>query len=219
MKKPPRSIREAEDPRRPHLLHADWGRDGDGTVAAMRFWRTSDGVVLQDIRANAAVRGSEMLRWLAGFGRPVTVIEVIPQAEGFWRRMLGEGLISEWQAATGRAHPLEGDALPWIDAVSRPASRIRNLRRRVSGQGSGDGKGEAMGNATQQQRDAIAGPPPDGYGGILHSDGPERPEWIDPQEIVARHLPMGLSERKAAFVTTWDHPFRLRADHPRYTEA
>lgn len=65
--------------------------------------------------------------------------------------------------------------------------------------------------------DAIDGAPPKGYGGILKADAAERPDWIHPQEMVARHLPMGLSERKADFVTTWDHPFRLRADHPRYS--
>lgn len=61
-----------------------------------------------------------------------------------------------------------------------------------------------------------ATPPPAGYGALLAAPG-VRPAWLDPQEIVARHLPMGLSERKADFVTTWDHPFRLRVDHPHYS--
>ena len=76
-----------------------------------------------------------------------------------------------------------------------------------------------MGYTERLMTEAIEGPPPAGYGAILRPEGETRPHWLDPQEVVARHLPMGLSERKAEFVTTWDHPFRLRADHPRYTEA
>ena len=59
-------------------------------------------------------------------------------------------------------------------------------------------------------------PAPGGYGALIQPEGDRMPEWLDGWEIVARHLPCGLSERKASYVTTWCHPFRLRSDHPRY---
>ena len=57
---------------------------------------------------------------------------------------------------------------------------------------------------------------PDGYGPLIVPKGKDRPAWLSGDELVARHLPQGLSERKASGVTTWNHPFRLRADHPHY---
>lgn len=61
-------------------------------------------------------------------------------------------------------------------------------------------------------------PAPDGYGALLMPEGDRMPEWLDGWEVVARHLPCGLSERKASYITTWCHPFRLRSDHPRYAD-
>lgn len=69
---------------------------------------------------------------------------------------------------------------------------------------------------TDPQRLAIEGPPPDGYGRIIPAPGGDRPSWLDAGEIVARHLPLGMSERKAGFIVGWEHPFRLRSDHPWY---
>lgn len=69
---------------------------------------------------------------------------------------------------------------------------------------------------TDFQRRGIEGNPPTGYGRILQEAGDCRPSWLDAEEVVARHLPMGLSERKAGAVMEWRHPFRLRTDHPRY---
>lgn len=60
---------------------------------------------------------------------------------------------------------------------------------------------------------------PRGYGAIITPRGKAKPEWLDDQELVVRHLPGGPSERKAMGVTTWCHPFRLRADHPHYAMA
>ena len=69
---------------------------------------------------------------------------------------------------------------------------------------------------TDRMRAAIDGPPPAGYGAIVLVENDTKPAWLDDWEVVARHLPMGLSERKAGYVTTWDRPFRLRSDHPHY---
>lgn len=203
-------VRRAEDPRRPHLLHAGWGFDRKGAEASMRFWRTSDACVLQDVRANAETRGRTMVAWLHGLGHPVTVVEVIPQAVGFWTRMLDEGLVERWQAASGRPHPLERLAIPWDDLVATPSAGVIMMRRRIAACASQ--------GVTERQRAAIAGAPPHGYGRILHADGAGRPTWVDVDDIVARHLPMGLSKRRAGDIATWTHPFRLRADHPRYQE-
>jgi len=60
---------------------------------------------------------------------------------------------------------------------------------------------------------------PAGYGDIIRPAGKGRPGWLGAEELVVRHLPGGPSERKAGYVTTWDHPFRLRADHPHYASA
>jgi hypothetical protein len=216
-------VAEARDPRRPHLMRADWGRDGDGRTAHLAFWRTVDGgIVLQDIQSNAVMRGRDMVRWLSGHDMPVTVVEVIPQAVGFWERMLRDGLIARWEAATGWPNPLERMAAAWPEVVqAAPAGRMtrRNFRRRITQGGiERDQRGKGVSYTERKMREAIEGAPPAGYGAILRADTTEKPEWLDPQEIVARHLPMGLSERKANFVITWDHPFRLRADHPRYSE-
>ena len=53
------------------------------------------------------------------------------------------------------------------------------------------------------------------YGPLIRTTG-NRPWWLDNDEIVQRPLPLGPSERKAAYVTTWNHDFRIRADHPFY---
>jgi hypothetical protein len=56
---------------------------------------------------------------------------------------------------------------------------------------------------------------PSGYGQLI--DAPfTRPDWLDSEEIVGRHLPAGFVERKASDIVTWHHPFRLRANHPFY---
>jgi len=215
-------VRDARDGRRPHLLRAEWGRDDEGYVAHMSFWRTADDrLVLQDIQSNADTRGRDMTSWLSTLGMPITVIEVIPQATGFWRRMLGERLVAGWEAATGWPHALERVAVPYPEVVTRdverPAGRS-NLRRRTQNGGVVQDRGKGM-KRTKEQLEAIAGPAPKGYGAVIHPVDTRHPGWLDPEEIVARHLPMGLSERKAGYVTTWDHPFRLRADHPRYSGA
>ena len=139
-------VTEARDPRRPHLMHADWGRDGDGRTAHLAFWRTVDGgIALQDIRSNAATRGRDMVRWLSGHGMPVTVVEVIPQAVGFWERMLHDGLIASWEAATGWPNPLERVATAWPEIIRqtppRAAARM-NFRRRISQGGVVRNRGE-----------------------------------------------------------------------------
>ena len=70
---------------------------------------------------------------------------------------------------------------------------------------------------TPYQRTALTGAPPEGYGPLIHEPGDVRPGWLEANEIVARHLPMGLSERKAGLVSSWHHPFHVREDHPRYS--
>ena len=201
-------------------MRADWGRDGEGRGAHLAFWRTVDGrLALQDIQSNATTRGRDMVRWLSGHGMPVTVVEVIPQAVGFWDRMLRDGIIARWEGATGWPNPLERLATAWPEIRQAAPVRERprmNFRRRISQGGITQQRGGSMSITERQMREAIEGPPPRGYGAILRAETTERPDWLDPQEMVARHLPMGLSERKAGFVTTWDHPFRLRADHPHY---
>lgn len=220
--KPVPRVHAREDARRPHLIRADWGADDKGRSAHLAFWRTLDGrTVLHDIQSNRDVRGRAMLEWLLERGNPVSVIEVIPQATGFWDRMLACGLIAGWEAATGWPHALERLAVPWPEVVTRLDAHgpVRSNFRRWKPKGETvQGRGKGM-IRTKDQLDAIGGPPPKGYGAIVHPDGTMHPEWLDPEEIVARHLPMGLSERKARFVTTWDHPFRLREDHPRYSGA
>ena len=130
------AVSAANDPRRPHLMRADWRRDGDGRGAHLSFWRTSDGrAVLQDIRSNAATRGRDMVRWRVEQGMPVTVVEVIPQTVGFWDRMLREGLIVRWVRATGWPNPLERVSTAWPEIVRttpvRSAVRM-NFRRRIT---------------------------------------------------------------------------------------
>lgn len=79
-------------------------------------------------------------------------------------------------------------------------------------------KRAAMQKTTAQQDRAMApdAPAPDGYGALIQPESERMPTWLEGFEVVARHLPCGLSERKASYVTTWIHPFRLRNDHPYY---
>lgn len=39
--------------------------------------------------------------------------------------------------------------------------------------------------------------------------GDGKPDWLPGDVVVGRDLPLGLSERKADYVTTWNWPFRL----------
>lgn len=89
-------------------MWAMWPDDDDGDAAHIGFWRTRDGrIVVKSLVANAGVRGRAMLRWLAGYGLPIHVVEVIPTAMGFWDRMMAEGAIVDWEASDGFASPLE----------------------------------------------------------------------------------------------------------------
>lgn len=105
---------EGDDHRRRHMMWAMWGEDAKGVDAHLGYWCTRDGrIVLQSIQANADIRGRAMLRWLTRYGLPIHVVEVIPQAVGFWRRMHAERLIAYWEPATGRASRLERAAVPF----------------------------------------------------------------------------------------------------------
>jgi hypothetical protein len=201
---PPVAVEHVIDGRRPHLLRARWEADDRRTEASISFWLTSAGrIVLHDIRANADTRGRDMLRWLGGHGHAVDVVEVIPQAEGYWRLMKDEGLVASWQAATGRAHPWERIAVPF-DGMARPA------QTKPVGRWMGSG-------GTQGKRPVDADRPPAGYGATIQPDG-GRPEWLDAGETVRIHMPSGVSERRAGQITTWRNPYRLRADHPHYQD-
>lgn len=81
-------------------------------------------------------------------------------------------------------------------------------------------KAEATHTLSSYQRDSMDpdAAPPKGYGALIVPEWQGRPHRLDGEEIVARHLPCGLSERKAQDITTWDHPYRLREDHPHYAQ-
>lgn len=105
-----------DNPKRRHLMWAMWPEDAQGEGAHIGFWRTNDDrIVVKSLVANADVRGRAMMRWLAGYGLPVHVVEVIPTAMGFWDRMLEDGLIAEWDPSDGFASPLEKMAIPLED--------------------------------------------------------------------------------------------------------
>lgn len=199
---PPVAVEPVMDGRRPHLLRARWNVDHHHAEASVSFWLTSaDRIVLHDIRANAVARGRDMLRWLGGHGRAVDVVEVIPQAKDYWRLMKAEGLVSSWQAATGRAHPWERLAVPF-EGMAR-AAETKPVGRWI-GQGGAEGK-----------RPVDADRRPTGYGAAIQPDG-GRPEWLDAEEAVRIQMPSGVSERRAGQIAIWRHPYRLRADHPHY---
>lgn len=199
---PPVAVEHVLDGRRPHLLRARWDADDHHAEASVSFWLTrADRIVLHDIRANADTRGRDMLRWLGGHGRPVDVVEVIPQARGYWRLMIAEGLIASWQPATGRAHPWERLAVPFEGMTGSAGT---------GGIGGRNGTGGVQG-----RRSSDADRRPFGYGALLRPDG-GRPEWLAAEETVRIQMPSGFSERRAGQIATWRHPYRLRADHPHY---
>jgi hypothetical protein len=104
----------------PHMLWAMWEEDAAGVDAHIGFWRTSDGrIAIQSMQSNADVRGRAMLQWIATLGMPVHVVEVIPGSMDFWEAMQEEGLIEEWEAATGWPSDLEGLAVPFPEACTK----------------------------------------------------------------------------------------------------
>lgn len=100
-----------------HMMWAMWEEDDDGDDAHIGFWRTSDDrIVIQAMQSNADVRGRDMLKWIGGYGLPVHVVEVVPEAAGFWERMADERAIKDLEYATGWPSRLERLAVPLGDA-------------------------------------------------------------------------------------------------------
>ena len=111
---------EGDDSLCAHILWAMWDEDDGGVDAHIGFWRTSDGrIALQGMQSNGDIRGRTMLQWLATLGLPVHVIEAVPEAIGFWERMREEGLVVDWEPATGWPSDLEALAVPFPEAISR----------------------------------------------------------------------------------------------------
>lgn len=104
---------EGDDDRCPHMMWAMWEEDAEGDDAHVGFWRTSDGrIAVQSFQSNLDVRGRGMLDWLKRYGLPIAVVDAVPDAAGYWARMLSEGRISHWEPATGWPSDLEGKAVP-----------------------------------------------------------------------------------------------------------
>lgn len=102
----------------PNIMWAMWEEDEDDLDAHIGFWKTSDGrIAVQSLQANRNVRGRDMMRWLMRYGMPVHVVEAIPEAYGFWDRMMAEGLIIDWAPADGFTTELERLSVPFGDVA------------------------------------------------------------------------------------------------------
>lgn len=105
-----------------NILWAMWDEDGDGNDAHIGFWRTTDGrLAVQSMQSNREVRGRAMLQWLSRYGLPIHVVEAVPEAYGFWERMLDEGRIVDWQPADGLVSDLERISTPFPEACKTTA--------------------------------------------------------------------------------------------------
>lgn len=98
-----------------HMMWAMWDEDDEGVDAHIGFWRTRDGLmIVQSMQSNADVRGRDMLKWLERHRLPIHVVEAIPEAFGFWDRMMDEGIIATWEPATGMPSMLERRSVPYV---------------------------------------------------------------------------------------------------------
>lgn len=94
------------------VAHAKWAEFDD--EAHVRFWLTSDDeIVIQTMHSSPAIRGRDMLRWLAQYGKPIVVVEATYEALGFWERMQKEGLIHSVDVAEGFPSELENMSVPF----------------------------------------------------------------------------------------------------------
>ena len=113
---------EGDNHRCPHMLWAMWEEDEEGVDAHLGFFRTRDGLIaIQSMQSNRDVRGRDMLKWIAGYGLPVHVVEVVPEAMGFWDRMMAEGRVVQWDPATGWPSELERRAVSFPEALKEAA--------------------------------------------------------------------------------------------------
>lgn len=118
----------------PLLINDSLGDPRDAVIACwdhtfgayVRFWRTSDNrLIVHSMHSGKAASGRAMLKWLNDtYQLPVSAIEVLPHAKGFWRKMQTEGMVHEMlDEGTSRGFD-EGLAVPLQGLEETPSQRL-----------------------------------------------------------------------------------------------
>lgn len=100
-----------DDGDQPKAKYAEFDEDGEAHV---RYWMARNTIIVQTLHASAAVRGRAIMEWLrSAYGKPIRVIEVTWEAQGFWEAMKRDGLIMDYDMADGADYkPMRAQTLP-----------------------------------------------------------------------------------------------------------